>query len=809
MTHFRELINWGVQLTDQDLFMKSGAAMASVRYLPKDLASISPEEAAQADEALNRIIMRFNKYWTLWFECQRNTITRYTPHQYTNPVARAIELDRTRFFQTPGNQFENLYVLSMMYMPQTGNVSRVASLYKGGSEADHWLAEYKVFLAQFRSILSTLKDTMVRVAPLTGGGLKSYLHGCVSIYNQQVNHSDLPDVSIAARLLDCKLTGGSKPMLAHHHLRTVKIDGQPLDSYRSGILDIINNAPFELRNVDRFQPLNPEDALAEIDATTSRWDSATKPLLGLIKKQAVGGKEKVDAFSAMSAAGTSAAAVALKSGTTGFGRMTHTITVHDADLAVVEKRCQWLTDRIRDAGFTCYIAEDFDAVPAYMSSIPGHSKPDPGKLFVATCNVAKIVPSTAPWTGPAWDDKLNGPPLLRCCGLGGTLFRYVLHQPGTPVPHAILDGSTGSGKSLLAGAMAWGFLQYPQSNVVFIDFLASSKGITLALEGTFYGFSAGKKVSLQPLRGVDDPKEKTWAVQFMCAFLRHLKVEMTPHRVQEVNTALDIIATRPPNRRTLTNFQSFVQDEEIWDALDMFIVGGAYGHLLDNETHSLGSGERIRSYEMNELVKNDDALGPVLYVIFHEVQRQLTGDPMLFVVDEAQHLKRFGAFKEHIEEYLETGRKNGMAVLLITPNLREFTSDPKLSSLIARSCKTHLFGANPAALSNKDDREAYRSFGVSEERMEVIGKLKTWTPDDPSHYYAFSHENGSWALFDGKFSKMQVAFFGRNSPEDKDAMDQILEEFPREEYPQRWLRYCGFTDDEIINFGFAWSHGKE
>ena len=174
------------------------------------------------------------------------------------------------------------------------------------------------------------------------------------------------------------------------------------------------------------------------------------------------------------------------------------------------------------------------------------------------------------------------------------------------------------------------------------------------------------------------------------------------------------------------------------------------------------------------------------------------------IVDEAQHLKRFGAFRENLEEYLETARKNQMAVILITPNLKEFTNDPKLSALIARSCKSRIFGQNAAAVTNKEDNAAYKSFGLSDERIEIISKLKTATPEDPSHFYTFSHENGSFAVFDAKFTKLQLAFFGRNSAEDKEAMDRVLEAGPREEYPQRWLKYCGFTDDEIIEAGLAW-----
>ena len=299
----------------------------------------------------------------------------------------------------------------------------------------------------------------------------------------------------------------------------------------------------------------------------------------------------------------------MRSGQTTFGRVTPTITVSHPDLDVVERRCNWLLDVIGDAGFTAYVARDFDAQPAYMGSVPGHSKPDVGKLFAATINVAKLVPSTAPWTGPSWDEKLNGPPILRCCGLGNTVFRYVLHQPGTPVPHAIVDASTGGGKSSLAGALAFGFGQYERSNVTFIDFLASAKGVTLALEGTFYGFGSGKKVSLQPLRSVDIPDEKTWSVQFLCGLFRHMKVDLTTQQIQEINETLDILATRPPHRRTLTIFQALVQDEKLWSALDLFVKGGAHGDLLDNDVHSLGAGEHIRCYEMAPLLKNDDALG--------------------------------------------------------------------------------------------------------------------------------------------------------------------------------------------------------
>ena len=275
MAHLREILNWGVQLTPSDIFMKSGAVMACIRYLPKDMASTSPEVMAQADEALNRVLMRLQGDWSLWFECQRRTIRTYHHHEYRSPAARAIELDRQRYFTTPGNQYENKYVLSMMYKPKSGNVNRVASLYRGGKDADPWLAEYKIFSAQFRSVLSTMKQFMLRAEVLEGAELKTYLRGCVSTNPHPAGESDLPDMNLAASLADCRFRGGYEPMLGTHHLRTIKISGQPIKFYTSGILDIINSAPFELRNVNRFQNMTVDDVLAEIDMCSSRWDSAT------------------------------------------------------------------------------------------------------------------------------------------------------------------------------------------------------------------------------------------------------------------------------------------------------------------------------------------------------------------------------------------------------------------------------------------------------------------------------------------------------------------------------------------------------
>ena len=82
-------------------------------------------------------------------------------------------------------------------------------------------------------------------------------------------------------------------------------------------------------------------------------------------------------------------------------------------------------------------------------------------------------------------------------------------------------GPTGAGKSVLLNTIEAYFTKYPGARLFIFDKSASSRAITAAVGGNFYNLGQEKdELSFQPLAGIDEEEERTWAAEWINNYLR-------------------------------------------------------------------------------------------------------------------------------------------------------------------------------------------------------------------------------------------------------------------------------------------------
>ena len=215
-----------------------------------------------------------------------------------------------------------------------------------------------------------------------------------------------------------------------------------------------------------------------------------------------------------------------------FGDFTLTITVWDEDEQTATEKARAVQQVVDGVGLVSEI-EDFNAVQAWMGSLPGHAYADVRRPLISSLNVCDLVPLSAVWSGPAQCAHLNGPPLLVTRTKGSTPFRLSLHQGD--VGHTIIAGPTGAGKSTLLNLLACQWLRYPGARVYIFDKGASCRAMTLAMGGDFYDLGGeGDEICFQPLAGIDDESELAWAQDWVADLLHREKAEVTPATKQEL-----------------------------------------------------------------------------------------------------------------------------------------------------------------------------------------------------------------------------------------------------------------------------------
>ncbi|KAK0331515.1 hypothetical protein LTR94_028617, partial [Friedmanniomyces endolithicus] len=251
-----------------------------------------------------------------------------------------------------------------------------------------------------------------------------------------------------------------------------------------------------------------------------------------------------------------------------FGYLTTTITVADADRTRVEDKVRSVERIVNGLGFTC-VRESLNAVEAWLSSLPGQAYANVRQPLVHTLNLAHLMPLSSVWAGPAENRHLGAPPLLHAQTSGSTPFRLSTHVGD--VGHMLVVGPTGAGKSVLLALIALQFRRYPQSQVYVFDKGFSARAAVLAMGGAHHALGLGADggpdgkdaLAFQPLRRIDDAGERSWAAEWIAALLAHEKVVVTPEVKDAVWSALNSLASAPPQERTLTGLAMLLQSNAL------------------------------------------------------------------------------------------------------------------------------------------------------------------------------------------------------------------------------------------------------
>ena len=158
-----------------------------------------------------------------------------------------------------------------------------------------------------------------------------------------------------------------------------------------------------------------------------------------------------------------------------YGYYTATITLMDEDLQQLTSKQREVERVINGLGFAT-IAESFNAVEAWLSSLPGQAYANVRRPLIHSLNLSHLIPFSAIWPGPSRDEHLKAPPLMYVNTQGNTPFRLVNHLGD--VGHQMIIGPTGAGKSVLLNMLALHFRRYQKHKFLFLikrQFLASRR----------------------------------------------------------------------------------------------------------------------------------------------------------------------------------------------------------------------------------------------------------------------------------------------------------------------------------------------
>jgi type IV secretion system protein VirB4 len=771
-----DLMTWGAFVAPGVVLNKDGSLQTSFRFRGPDLASATEAGLAATMARVNNALRRLPSGWALHVEARRRVSDHYPDLIQEPPAAGLIDRERRAQFAESGARLVSDFFMTFSWLlPEDRTAKASRFLFENRpAGAERGLAEQiESFRDTVRQAADLLEPLLPLLEPLDDGETLTYLHDCVSWSRIEVRPPDGVQL-FDSFLYDTDLLPGLEPRLGERWLKLLGLHGFPAATLPA-LLDRLNSLPFEYRWISRFLFMDKTDAEAELKRLQRQWFAKRKSL-GRILMEMLSKEESVivntDALN--KAADADLALTELAEDVVSFGFFTPVIMVWDEDPAIAADKLALVKREIDGLGFVTK-AESFNALEAWLSSLPGQNWRNVRRPIVSSLNLAHMLPLSAVWSGEVRNAHLDAPALLVAETQGATPFYLNLHTGD--VGHTMIVGPTGAGKSTLLALIAAQFLRYPRAKVVLFDKGRSARAITHAVGGQYFALGDPDSLSLQPLAGIDRAEEMAFAREWLLDIARREGVTLTPRTKEALWSALKTLADFPRDKRTLTLLVSLVQDQELKQAFMPFMLDGPYGAMLD-ASHAHATDARWQCFEMEGLVELPGAVAPTLLAIFHRLEQSFTGAPALLILDEAWLFLDDSLFAARIKAWLKTLRKKNVSVLFATQSLADIEQSSIAATLID-ACPQKIF------LPNERAREAllegfYRRFGLNDRQIDLIAEA---TPK--ADYYMVSPRGNR--LFNLTLGPIAKAFCGSSRPDDQKLMDRLLAQDDPASFAARWL----------------------
>lgn len=798
---FADLLRYASVVEDGVAQGKGGELIAGFFYRGTDTESASNNELQAIASRLNAVMARFGSGWMVHVDAIRGSAIGYPEEgEFPHPVFRLMDWERREQYKREGLHFESIYALVFTYLPPLRLQSKAQAMMfersqdleeNAGSLADQVRRKFQSEMREIEAQLGTVFDGISRMRchevtnEATGKAaivddLAGYLHYCATGIRQNML---LPKagVYLDGVVGSQDFTGGNHPRIGNKHIRVVSIEGFPSESY-PGILDALNALPISYRWSTRFIFLEPEEGKSILDRVRKKWrqkirgmkDQMMNTQSGAIDEDAL--EMTMDAQQAMSEA---------TSGLVRYGHYTSVVVLMDNDHKRIEENALEAAKLIRNLGFAARI-ETINAVEAFLGSLPGHGYENVRRPIIHSLNLVHLIPTTATWPGLEFNPcpfyPKNSPPLFFAATTGNAPFRVSMHVGD--VGHGLLLGPTGAGKSTDLEFKIAQHFRYPRAKAFVFDKGYSAFVLCQAAGGHHYDIGGDhQKLSFCPLGQVKKPSERIWAEGYIETLLELQGVSVTPAHRNAIRQALMLLGENDEDMRTMTHFVNLVQDQQLQEALHFYTLMGG-NDMLDAQHDDIRTGY-FQVFEMEHLmIMGERHIVPVLLYLFHCIERQLDGSPVLLVLDEAWLMLGHPLFQDKIKEWLKVMRKANVAVVFATQSISD-VGKSAIRDVIYESCLTKILLPNAEA-RNEASYVQYKLIGLNERQIDMIANAT------PKREYYYTSPLGK-RMYRLGLGPVCLAFVGASSKDDiKLARDLMALHGDR--WTVEWLKGRGLVD---------------
>lgn len=725
---------WALFIAPGVILQKDGTFLSGFRFRGRDLESAPEAAVHQAAANIRKAIGQAGAGFSFEVNVHRTELRQYPgpgTADFPSRALREVDEERRRRFTRPATYFETSSALLVSFTPPRESVRKIEQLFLRGRGVG---IDYRLVRTEYQQALDELQAQLAAtldVARLDSTQLATECHQCLT--------GDPRPVAAPSGYLNYAMATGDfepafTPRFDQDYIYVVTITGWG-ESVPAGAGEFVNDIADTARWHLRFLGYNYAGAERRIRAAQKNWFSQRKGLRAFMPG---GGAESVleDPHAVAMQQDTGAAIAELSSGRSRFGLLSNAILIRDSDLARGRHRADELLQRIRDAGMTGKV-ETANAVQAFWGSLPGHGAVNCRRHIVSSRQVSHLFPVTAPWPGrrtnPSPLMPADSPSLMVVEGRGSTPFRLNLHHQD--VPHTLVVGATGAGKSVLVGSLMMSWLRYPNARVYCFDVGRSHLILTRAAGGDHVDMGSEQAPGLQPLRDLETDTDRLWAEAWITALCALQSIHVAPEDRLGIERALGLLARERPEHRTLTTLRVNLP-QAVAAAVQPYTLKGPYGRLFDGVQAASTGVKRMRTVELGDVLSLGDAvIAPLLMALFRQVERALDGTPTLIMIEEAWAALLRSDFASRMQRWLLTLRKQNAGVVIVAHSPSQIHQLPN-ASIITESCPTRILLPNAEARV-AEHAEVYRFLDLGQREIDTIATAQ------PKKEYYFRSPEGS------------------------------------------------------------------
>ncbi len=333
---------------------------------------------------------------------------------------------------------------------------------------------------------------------------------------------------------------------------------------------------------------------------------------------------------------------------------------------------------------------------AYFSMIPGNTRLRVRPGVISSRNFCAMAPLHNFPSGA--EHGHWGAPVALLRTSGGTPYRFHWHLGD--VGNTLVTGETGSGKSLLVGFLL--AMTAARARIIALDHKRGWELLIRAMRGQYAVLGAGQP-HFAPLKALDAAPRN---IEFLTELLRGcIMIEsdeaLTPEEDRRLTLGLQTVMCMPPSERWIAEVRAFLGEDAngAGARLDKWCWGSELGWVIDAPADAISLSGVLHGLDTTALLENPRARGPALLYLFHRIEMQLDGRPLLIPNDEGWRALLDDTFRPMIDKRLRTIRSFGGAFVFITQSPRDIL-DSGIAATLVEQCPTQIHMPNPRATAD-------------------------------------------------------------------------------------------------------------